>query len=104
MPRPGQPGAMQFDGKNITEFLEEWNIEYEDFGLTEAQRYARFPIIAFPISKIPSPDTLPLSGRVFNLTSRSFTGLKINLATRWQLFGKVLGLIGLWNVRWRWVH
>jgi hypothetical protein len=43
MPHPGQPGAMQFDGKNITEFLEEWNIECEDFGLTEAQRCARFP-------------------------------------------------------------
>ena len=23
MPRPGQPGAMEFDGKNVTEFLEE---------------------------------------------------------------------------------
>src|SRR5271169_4351129 len=43
MPRPGQPGAMQFDGTNITEFLEEWNIECEDFGLTNTQRCARFP-------------------------------------------------------------
>jgi hypothetical protein len=43
MPRPGQPGAMQFDGKNITEFLNDWNIECEDFGLTEPQRCARFP-------------------------------------------------------------
>ena len=23
MPHPGQPGAMEFDGKNVTEFLEE---------------------------------------------------------------------------------
>src|SRR5271169_6289520 len=36
MPRPGQPGAMQFDGTNITEFSEEWNSE--DFGLTNTQR------------------------------------------------------------------
>ena len=43
MPRPGQPGAMQFDGKNITEFLKDWNMECEDFGLTEPQRCARFP-------------------------------------------------------------
>ena len=43
MPRPGQPGAMQFDGKNITEFLEEWNIECEDFGIDKVKRCARFP-------------------------------------------------------------
>ena len=42
MPRPGQPGAMQFDGHNIIEFLEEWNIECEDFRLTETQRCVRF--------------------------------------------------------------
>jgi len=43
MPRPGQPGAMKFDGKNITEFLEELNLECEDFGHGPAQRCARFP-------------------------------------------------------------
>ena len=43
MPRPGKPGAMQFDGHNITEFLKEWNIECEDFDLTEAQRCTHFP-------------------------------------------------------------
>ena len=48
MPRPGQPGAMQFIGHNITEFLEEWNIECEDFGLTETQRCARFPNYCTP--------------------------------------------------------
>ena len=103
MPRPGQPGAMQFDGKNITELLEEWDIECEDFGLWRLSAALAFPIIALPISKIPSdfsPETLPPTGCVFNLTSSSFTDLKIKLATRWQLFGKALGLIGLWNVRW----
>src|SRR5437667_11003933 len=39
---------MQFDGHNITEFLEEWNIECEDFGLTETQRCARFPNYCTP--------------------------------------------------------
>jgi len=48
MPRPGQPGAMKFDGKNISEFLEEWNIECEDFGLGDAQRCARFPNYCTP--------------------------------------------------------
>src|SRR2546423_1264510 len=51
MPRPGQPGAMQFDGKNITEFLEEWNIECEDFGLDEPQRCVRFPNYCIPTIK-----------------------------------------------------
>ena len=48
MPHPGQPGAMQFDGKNITDFLEEWNIECEDFGLTDGQRCTRFPNYCTP--------------------------------------------------------
>ena len=51
MPRPGQPGAMQFDGKNITEFLEEWNTECEDFGLDEPQRRAPLPIYCIPSNK-----------------------------------------------------
>ena len=42
---------MQFDGKNITDFLEEWNIECEDFGLTAAQRYACFPNYCIPMIK-----------------------------------------------------
>ena len=43
IPRPDQLGAMQFDDKNITEFLEEWNIECEDFDIDKVKRYARFP-------------------------------------------------------------
>ena len=27
MPHPGQPGALRFDGKNISEFLDDWNLE-----------------------------------------------------------------------------
>jgi hypothetical protein len=33
MPRLGQLGAMLFDGTNITDFLEDWNIECEDYGM-----------------------------------------------------------------------
>ena len=33
MPRPGQPGALQFDGTNVTEFLENWELMCEDYGL-----------------------------------------------------------------------
>ena len=37
MPRPRESGAMQFDWRDVTEFLEECNdIECKDFGLTEA--------------------------------------------------------------------
>jgi len=43
MPRPGQPGSMLFDGTNITDFLEDWNIECEDYGLTDDQKCVRFP-------------------------------------------------------------
>ena len=39
---------MQFVSHNITEFLEEWNIECEDFGLTGAQRCTRFPNYCTP--------------------------------------------------------
>jgi len=51
MPRPGQPGAMEFDGRNITEFLDEWNLECEDFGLGATQRCARFPNYCIPTIK-----------------------------------------------------
>jgi hypothetical protein len=37
MPRPGQPGAPSFDGKEVTEFLECWNaiiLNAEDFRIT----------------------------------------------------------------------
>src|SRR5205814_627723 len=43
MPRPGQPGALHFDNTNVSEFLRRWNIECEDFGLTDAQKCARIP-------------------------------------------------------------
>ena len=51
MPRPGQPGAMEFDGRNVTEFLDEWNLECEDFGLGATQRCARFPNYCIPTIK-----------------------------------------------------
>ena len=43
MPHPGQPGAMQFNGENVTKFLDEWNIECEDFDLDDAKRCTCFP-------------------------------------------------------------
>ena len=30
MPRPGQSGALHFDGNNISEFLDDWNLECDD--------------------------------------------------------------------------
>ena len=41
MPRPGQDGALKFDKTNVSEFLQRWNIECEDYGLTDAQKCSR---------------------------------------------------------------
>ena len=51
MPRPGQLGSMLFDGNNITDSLEDWNIECEDYDLTDAQKCARFPNYCTPVIK-----------------------------------------------------
>src|SRR5437762_8092564 len=51
MPRPGQLGSMLFDSNNITDFLEDWNIECEDYGLTDAQKCVRFPNYCTPAIK-----------------------------------------------------
>jgi len=37
-----------FDGKNITEYLEEWNAECDDYQYTSAQRCIRFPNYCTP--------------------------------------------------------
>jgi Protein of unknown function (DUF4100) len=41
MPRPNQSGALYFDKTNITDFLRRWDIECEDYGLTDSQKCAR---------------------------------------------------------------
>ena len=51
MPCPGQPGALHFDNTNVTEFLRRWNIECEDFGLTDTQKCARIPDYSTPETK-----------------------------------------------------
>jgi len=51
MPRSGQPGAPFFDDTNVTEFLRRWNIECEDFGLSDAQKCARLPYYCIPKTK-----------------------------------------------------
>jgi hypothetical protein len=43
MPRPEQRGALSFDGNGVTEFLRRWNLECQDFGLTDAQKCERIP-------------------------------------------------------------
>ena len=43
MPHPGQPGALHFDKANVSEFLRQWNLECEDFGLSDTQKCARLP-------------------------------------------------------------
>ena len=51
MPCPGQSGALYFDNTNVTEFLRHWNIECEDFSLTDAQKCARIPDYCTPETK-----------------------------------------------------
>jgi hypothetical protein len=41
MPRPNQAGALHFDKTNITDFLRRWNIECEDYSLTDEQKCDR---------------------------------------------------------------
>ena len=43
MPRPGQPGALSFDGNSITDFLKDWEMECEEYGLTDAQKCKKLP-------------------------------------------------------------
>jgi len=43
MPRPGQSGALLFDGNGISDFLKEWDMECEEYGLTEAQKCRKLP-------------------------------------------------------------
>ena len=31
MPHPGQSGALHFDDNNISEFLDDWNLECDDY-------------------------------------------------------------------------
>jgi hypothetical protein len=44
MPRPGQPGALSFDGNKITDFIKDWNAECEEFALTDVQKCEKLPL------------------------------------------------------------
>ena len=48
MPRPGAPGALQFDKDNVTKFLHKWNQECDDYGLSDEQRCLHFPDYCTP--------------------------------------------------------
>ncbi|HEU4342387.1 MAG TPA: retropepsin-like aspartic protease [Candidatus Binatia bacterium] len=43
MPRPGQPGALHFDGRNVTEFLENWDLECNVFGYSADDKCTHLP-------------------------------------------------------------
>jgi hypothetical protein len=51
MPRPGQPGAMEFNGTNVSKFLKNWNIECDDYALNESQKCIRLPNYCMPSIK-----------------------------------------------------
>src|SRR5216117_4201034 len=38
-----QPGAMSFDGNNVTDFLKDWDMECEEYGLTDVQKCKKLP-------------------------------------------------------------
>ena len=80
MPRPGQLGSMLFDGNNITDFLEDWNIECEDYGLTDAQKCARFPNYCTPAIKdlFIVLDMVLMTGLPFKQISKKHTGNMTN--------------------------
>ena len=41
MPRPGQPGALSFNGENVSKFVVAWEMDCSDFGLDEEQKCTR---------------------------------------------------------------
>ena len=43
IPHSGQPGALHFDDNNISEFLEDWNLECDDYGYDEKKKYTHLP-------------------------------------------------------------
>ena len=67
MSRPGQPGSMQFDRTNITEFLEDWNIECKDYDLFNAQKSAHFPKYCTPHNQ----RTCQTSSQIYHIRSPS---------------------------------
>jgi hypothetical protein len=43
MPRPGQPGALEFNGKDVSRFLRRWELDCDDFEISPARRCERLP-------------------------------------------------------------
>ena len=43
MPRPGQPGAFLFDGKNVTLFLKKWELECREFNFDDEEKCLMLP-------------------------------------------------------------
>jgi hypothetical protein len=43
MPRPGQPGALKFDGRKVTQFLKDWDLECTEYGYNEEQKCKKLP-------------------------------------------------------------
>lgn len=43
MPRPGQPGALLFEGKKVTDFLSDWSMECDEYGLSDQQKCRKLP-------------------------------------------------------------
>ena len=43
MPHPGQSGALHFDGNNISEFLDDWNLECDDYGYDDKKKCTHLP-------------------------------------------------------------
>ena len=42
--RPNEPGAPHFDGKNVTEFIEEWGFFTDDYGCNDRLKCTRLPM------------------------------------------------------------
>jgi hypothetical protein len=43
MPRPGQAGMAVFEGKEVSTFIKNWEMDCEEYGLTEIQKCKKFP-------------------------------------------------------------
>ena len=43
MPAPGQPGAPEFNGEGVSEFLDTWEMFCEDYGFNDNEKCRRLP-------------------------------------------------------------
>ena len=84
MPRPNQAGAMRFDKTDVTDFLRRWNIECEDYGLSDPQKCDR-------IIDYCSPEIREVIELLDGYTNRDWEALQAELKKLYWQYDKQKG-------------